>query len=74
MLQVRVFYQKCGDLAQCNCGAAVRVDENIILLTSCVPGEAIRVQMLKDGELQSGLIVRRYDGGDRFEVWNFISN
>lgn len=66
--EVRGFYQPCGQVPRCNCGAAVRVDASVIRLTACVPGEGIHVQVFGVGELQAGTAVRRYDGGDRYEV------
>ncbi|KAK7469516.1 hypothetical protein BaRGS_00036462 [Batillaria attramentaria] len=68
--EVRAFYKKCvsDSSPRCNCGAAVRAGDDVVLFTGCTPGEAIRVHLFANGDIESGLVVRRYYGGNRYEV------
>ncbi|XP_064632393.1 uncharacterized protein LOC135490806 [Lineus longissimus] len=68
------YYRKCGGgYPSCNCGAAAKIGDDVILLDRCGPKpdpnrRHLTVTVFKNGELTPGTKILRLDGGAKYEV------
>ena len=79
-LQVRAYYRKCNERASCNCAAAVRVGDDVIVVDKCGPERGkdspVQVQLFLKGQLETGTRIVQYNGGKKYEVmldWKLLS-
>ena len=68
------FTQKCnGGRVTCNCGAAVRSGDDVIVFTACntkgrTTRGALKVNVYLNGDLTKGTTISQFKGGKEFEV------
>ncbi|XP_012937254.1 uncharacterized protein LOC106011603 [Aplysia californica] len=75
--EVRSRYQLCSSRrptgATCNCGAAVRSGDDVIVFDACNRNSrrvtVIDVQMYKNGQLTPGTSIRKHGCGQKYEVF-----
>lgn len=70
VLQVHVFYRKCGDIASCNCAVAARAGDDVIVIDKCGPSAQntlgfypLTVRLFRNGVLTPGFkLLSRFEG------------
>ena len=71
-IQVRAYYRSCNGRASCNCAAAVRIGDDVVVVDKCGPERGktspVEVQLFLKGQLEPGTQIVQYNGGKKYEV------
>uniref|UniRef100_A0A2C9L6R6 VWFD domain-containing protein n=1 Tax=Biomphalaria glabrata TaxID=6526 RepID=A0A2C9L6R6_BIOGL len=72
--EVHTFYRSCRGRASCNCGVAVKVDDDVILLSKCPSTDddneytPLKVVLYRNGYLAKGFRIYQYPN-DKFRIY-----
>lgn len=61
-------------MASCNCAVAVKMDDDVILFDRCGAkagggaNQPMNIQIIKNGDIDPGLRIQRYNGGTKYKV------
>lgn len=70
---MRSYYRKCNnDRASCNCAAAVKVADDVLVVDKCGPNRTVNsplsVKLYLTGSLEPGTQILQFNGGKKYEV------
>lgn len=71
---MRTFYRNCNGKASCNCAAAIRVGDDVIVFDKCGASASskkdtpIDIRLILNGELTPGTKIFRHGGGKKYKV------
>lgn len=70
-LQVHGRFDKCnGGVASCNCGAAIKIDDDVIVVNQCGAAKKspLRLRVFKNGMMTPGVRITRHNGDKKYRV------